>query len=223
MADFFAWLFFIALIAGAIYCFIEKLKYDRQIKQYLEMVSKLRHDLHVASNQIQDLIKYEGIHDLDLEANRFEEAIKLKEIQLNDVDIQIIKAKEEAIQIIQSARDKANLEAIRIRQAAELKAEETAGDSYRALRESVELKQMLKAIKNSIDGYGDEYLIPNHAALDDLADEYSHKEAGEDLKSARENVKKMVNLGLAAECGYSEANRKQTVSWTPKIRPPAKL
>ena len=209
MANFFAWLFFFSLIAGAIYAFIEKLKYEKRIKQGLETISKLMNDLRVTSEKLQGLIKYEEIHDLDLETNRLEGVIKLKEIQLKDADHQINKAKEEAIQIIQSAKDKANMEAMRIRQAAELRAEETAGDAYRALRESTELKQMLKAIRNSIDGYGDEYLIPNHAALDELAEEYSHKEAGEDLKSARENVKKMVNLGLAAECDYTEANRKQ--------------
>jgi hypothetical protein len=209
MAHFFAWLFFLALIAGAIYCFIEKLKYDKLVKNGQEAIAKLTNDLQQNSKELQRLSKYEGIHDLDIESVRLEGAIKLQELNLRNVEAEINQAKQQANDTILSAKDKANVESVRIIEAAQLRAEEIAGDAYTALRDSEKLKQMVKAIKNSIDGYGDEYLVPNHAALDDLAEEYSHKEAGEDLKVARDNVKRMVNLGLAADCDYAQSDRKQ--------------
>lgn len=63
-------------------------------------------------------------------------------------------------------------------------------------------------MKNTIEGYQDDYIIPNHTVLDDLADEYSHKEAGEQLKLARKRVKDMVKDSRAADCDYAEANRR---------------
>lgn len=169
----------------------------------------MTNDLQQNSKELQRLSKYEGIHDLDIESMKLEGAIKLQELNLRNVEAEINQAKQQANDTILSAKDKANVESVRIIEAAQQRAEEIAGDAYTALRDSEKLKQMVKAIKNSIDGYGDEYLVPNHAALDDLAEEYSHKEAGEDLKVARDNVKRMVNLGLAADCDYAQSDRKQ--------------
>ena len=61
-------------------------------------------------------------------------------------------------------------------------AQEIAGDAYNALRDYERLEKTLKAIRNAIGGYGDEYLIPNHAALDELAEEDA---SGEVRVSAR--------------------------------------
>ncbi|MCF6285330.1 MAG: DUF4041 domain-containing protein, partial [Candidatus Hydrogenedentes bacterium] len=59
-------------------------------------------------------------------------------------------------------------------------------------------------------GYGDEYLIPSASVLDDLAEDFSHKEAGVELKTARARVKEMVGINHAADCSYAEARRKET-------------
>ena len=61
------------------------------------------------------------------------------------------------------------------------------GDSYE--------KEIL-AMRNTIEGYKDDYIIPNQAVLDDLAEEYRYKEAGEELKAAR----KRVNYGQRSSC-----------------------
>jgi|TARA_B110000037_G_scaffold167729_1_gene190011 hypothetical protein len=210
MSEFFAWLFLLLLAAGGVYHLIQKLKYDKLVKKGQETIAQLSHDLHASSQNLERLSKYEGIHDLDQETVRLEGAIKLQESHLKDAEAEVSEAKKKASETILAAKDKANLESARILKSAEQRAEETAGDAYKALRDSEKLNQMVKAIKNSIDGYGDEYLVPNHAALDDLAEEYSHKEAGEDLEIARDNVKRMVKLGLAAECDYAQTDRKQT-------------
>ena len=59
-------------------------------------------------------------------------------------------------------------------------------------------------MKNIIKGYGDEYLIPNHSLLDDLAEEYNHKEAGQELSQVRALIKSMVKNNEVAECDYVE-------------------
>ncbi len=93
---------------------------------------------------------------------------------------------------------------------AEEKAKEVAGDAYEALRRADELSATAKAMKNIIEGYGDQYLVPASSLLDDLADEFGFTEAGEELRKARENSRRMCTLGQAADCDYAEPKRRDT-------------
>lgn len=102
-------------------------------------------------------------------------------------------AKDTAQQIV----DEANRRAVEIAGAA-LEAKNKA-DSYEAA---------IKAMKNAIEGYKDDYIIPNHAVLDDLAEDFSHKDAGEKLKLARARVRDMIKAGEAGECDYAEPTRR---------------
>ena len=88
------------------------------------------------------------------------------------------------------------------------KAEEIAGDAYTALREKDHLEEAIKGIRNVIDGYGDRYVKPTHSLLDDLASDFGHTEAGQELTTTRERVRVMVDEGLAGECDYAQATRK---------------
>ena len=88
------------------------------------------------------------------------------------------------------------------------RAEEIAGAALEAKRKADSYESAIKAMKNTIEGYKDDYIIPNHSVLDDLADEFSHKEAGEQLKLLRKRVKAMVKENRAADCDYAEANRR---------------
>ena len=65
-------------------------------------------------------------------------------------------------------------------------------------------------MRNIIDGYGDRYLEPHESVLDELADEWSHKETGQELKEARKRTRKLLKDGLAAECDYKEESRRNT-------------
>ena len=47
-----------------------------------------------------------------------------------------------------------------------------------------------------------------NSLIDDLAEEFSFKDAGEQLKQARKRVKDMVKQGHAGDCDYVEAHRK---------------
>jgi chromosome segregation ATPase len=93
---------------------------------------------------------------------------------------------------------------------AEKKAQDIAGDAYKAMQNATELEKTAKAMKNIIDGYGDRYLIPTYSLLDDLAEEFGHTEAGEKLKFSREKTRLMIKNGTSAKCEYVEANRKET-------------
>lgn len=105
---------------------------------------------------------------------------------------------------------RAVLESTRIIKEAEEKAEETAGSAFTAMRNAELYENTVTAMKNIIKGYGDKYLKPTFSLLDDLADEFSHTDAGQNLKIARERNYSMILNGVAAKCLYVEQNRKQT-------------
>jgi len=110
----------------------------------------------------------------------------------------------------QSILDSATAEAARIVDSARRKAEEIAPEAYEAKRNAARYEAAARAMKNVIAGYGDEYLIPPQSVLDDLAESFSHTEAGARLKRARETTRIMVRNGTAATCEYVEANRRET-------------
>ena len=95
---------------------------------------------------------------------------------------------------------------------ADKRSQEIGGDAYLALRDKQMLEQAVKAIQNVVEGYGDRYVIPTHSLLDDLAADFGHTSAGEALKAAREQTRRMVVQGEAAECDYAEASRRATAT-----------
>jgi hypothetical protein len=106
--------------------------------------------------------------------------------------------------------DQAIRDAARIMADADRRATEIGGDAYAALKEKRLLEEAAQAMRNIIEGYGDRYLVPTHSLIDDLAAEYSYDAAGQSLISAREQSRRMVEQGQAADCDYVEANRRST-------------
>lgn len=94
--------------------------------------------------------------------------------------------------------------------AGEQKAVEIAGDAYKALQQTEELKRTAEAMRNVIEGYGDQYLTPPYSLLDELAEEFGYEEAGEKLKAAREFTRFLIAERRAATCSYVENNRRDT-------------
>ncbi len=101
-------------------------------------------------------------------------------------------------------------QAAKIIDAANEKAEEIGGSAYAAMKNADAYQKTVKAMRNLIDGYGDQYLIPQQSLLDDLAEDFSHTQAGQELKRAREATKVMIRNGTAAKCEYVEATRQET-------------
>ncbi len=110
----------------------------------------------------------------------------------------------------QAILDSATMQATKMLDSATKKAEETGGSAYEAMRNAALYEKSFKAMKRAIDGYGDEYIIPQQSLLDDLADDFSHTQAGQELKRARETTKVMIRNGSAAACGYVESSRRET-------------
>lgn len=107
--------------------------------------------------------------------------------------------------LVAQATDEAN----RVVEAAKKRAEEIAGDAYRALQDARELEATVKAMKNVIEGYGDQYLVPTFSLLDELAEEFGYAEAGGRLKAARQRARDMIKAGAAATCDYVEEYRRE--------------
>lgn len=106
--------------------------------------------------------------------------------------------------------EEANIQASAIIKKAEESAEQIAGDAYKALKEADRLQAVIDALKNSVKGYGNDYVKPTYGLLDELAELYSFEDAGQELKRARERTKLLVSSGRAAACDYVEAYRSQT-------------
>lgn len=116
------------------------------------------------------------------------------------------KAKDEVERLKSDATRQATL----MLEQAEEKAKAIAGDAYEIAQKAQHYESVAKAMKNVIEGYGDEYLKPTFSLLDDLAEEFGYDEAGQRLKDAREKTRMLIKNGNASKCDYVEANRRVT-------------
>lgn len=172
-----------------------------------------------------ELIIYQDILDIQTECERLKRNNDLVCEQLrNEWFSKIQQADEDAKSIRREANefakrktneisllyDSALKESQRIVENAEKRAENIGGDAYRSLREADRIADTIKAMKNVIQGYGNEYIIPTYTVLDDLEKEYSHKDAGIELKKLRQNNKKLITERKAAECDYVDPERRKT-------------
>lgn len=145
--------------------------------------------------------------------------------------IKISNANSEAIAITKDARDarlkakerldnanskanelisNANDNAVKIISDAEERAKEIAGSAYESKEFAEKYEAVAKSMKNKIEGYGDEWIIPNRSVLDELAENYEFTDAGKELQKARELTKSLIKTNKAASCDYVEQNRRNT-------------
>ena len=104
----------------------------------------------------------------------------------------------------------ANRDAAKIVTEAKDSALKVGGKAYAAAEEKDMLEQSIRAMRNVIEGYGDRYIIPTHSLLDELASDFGHTAAGEALRIAREQSRRMVEQGQASNCDYVERSRRDT-------------
>lgn len=191
--------------------------FDKVAQEKRDLTTKLA-DLDAKVTTLEtknaELSKYQDIVDVAKKAQEIlseaETKAKLMTATADDIKNEATKdaslIKQNAIAVL----DNATIEAKNIIEDANKKAEEIAGDAYKAIQNATEYTKTAKAMKNIIEGYGDQYLVPTYSLLDDLADEFGHTEAGEKLKAAREKTRLMIKNHTAAKCDYVEANRKET-------------
>lgn len=104
----------------------------------------------------------------------------------------------------------ANDNAMKIIEDAETRAKEIAGSAYEAKEFAETYQAVANSMKNKIEGYGDEWIVPNRSVLDELADNYEFTDAGKELQKARELTKSLIKTSKAASCEYVEPNRRNT-------------
>jgi hypothetical protein len=223
---------FIGLVVVSVLLLIEKWQRNKAVEQLSSENAKLRYHGQQLAGQVADLSQYQDVADIHAELELIRQKIEqekagaelsvetilqegrrqatAQEEDLKAAKAELRKKQKEAEESQAALLSRASAESSRIIEEANRKAEEIAGDAYQSLRDTEHLKATAKAMSNAIKGYGDEYLVPNHAALDDLADEYTHKQAGIDLKTARARTRQMVATGTAATCDYAEKGRKET-------------
>lgn len=167
-----------------------------------------------AQAQIDVLKKYEPIVDAEAEAKRIidaaqDEASEIRYDAKNYADE--LKQKTTAANVAARLKSEtAEQEAAKIIADARRKAEEIAGEALDAKSNATIYTDAATAMKNVINGYGDEWLKPTYSLLDELADELGHTEAGQKLKEARATSARMIKSKTAAECDYIEVQRKET-------------
>ncbi len=163
---------------------------------------------------ISQLERYRGIVDVEVESLRLqrvaEQNLELLQHKARD---STLRAEREAAEI--RARAQASVETSKVSASAivaeaQVRAEQIAGNALRALEDVDQLRREAKAIESVIKGYGNDYILPAHSLLDDLAEELGHAEAGEKLKKARERTRKMIKDDSAGNCDYAEVNRRDT-------------
>lgn len=172
-----------------------------------------------------EAIAKEKIDEAQIKAARaVNEAHRQAELTLSN-------ANSEAVAITQDARDarlkakerldnansksdvlisNANDNAMKIIADAEMRAKEIAGSAYEAKEFAETYQAVAKSMKNKIEGYGDEWIVPNRSVLDELAENYEFTDAGKELQKARELTKSLIKTSKAASCEYVEPNRRNT-------------
>jgi hypothetical protein len=153
-------------------------------------------------------LKYKPIVDIEAYVDELAEDAKKTRVDTREANAKaktkLQDAEIKATNIIESAK----IQRDKVIETAEQKAVEIAGDAWDVKEKADFYTKTVKAMKNTIEGYNDDYVVPNTSVLDDLADEYDHKEAGEMLKQARKASKDLVRSDLAGNCDYAEKNRK---------------
>ena len=200
-----------------------------KVKEYRDKYSKLRtlEDLDNETSRLKGLVneynekyaRFQTMMSLDIEISRLKGLVneynekfgKLQTLKALDDELVVLRQKEK------EHRDKinehilsANLRAKKILDIANKKAEELAGDAILVMRDYRKYERALKAIENTVKGYGNKYIIPGQTLLDELAEVYGHTQAGKELKRAREQVKQMIANNTAADCDYVEPSRRDT-------------
>ena len=173
--------------------------------------------------ELEPLRKYESLRETGVEIERvlteaMTEATALRKDAQTLLEQSRTAAAEERSKATQRAKEirsqadallnQATLDAGRIVEEANKRAEQIGGDAYVALRDKQTLEQAVQSLWNVTNGYGDRYVIPTRSLLDDLATDFGHTEAGEALKAAREQTRRIVELKQAAACNYVEEDRR---------------
>lgn len=178
-----------------------------------EHIASLNQHIEQINLHYSSLKKFEGIKNIESEIERkwheylakeekekkaFAAQIKEQkdsyEAELEKIKSLIKDKNDESSRIIRLSNDQAT----EILNNARINATSIAGDAWEAKNNAQVYQEALGAIQRRIEGYGDQWVIPNTDLLEDLADEYSFEEAGQNLKLHINHSKQLVKEGKTA-------------------------
>lgn len=181
-------------------------KADQLLKDATAKSVEIMREAELASQSSRD-IGEKALNAAHLESESLRSAArKDSELILSAARQESDELKQEAMKLIEESRSKSS----DILAEADRRAREIAGEAYDVKKNIGKYEKLLRAIKNELQGYGDDYIVPSHSLLDEIAEEFAFTDAGQRLKEARNSVKSMVKNGKAATCDYVEANRRET-------------
>ncbi len=151
--------------------------------------------LHHVMAENQELGRYRPIVEVEREVHQRRAAIAAIEAGAHQQAANIVAA--------------GNQQAVTIVTEAQLRAHAIAEDALDAKRNAEAYRLEARALKNVVDGYGDQYLVATETLLDGLAEAFAHTDAGAKLKEYRQRTKAMIKAGKAATCDYVEPERRQ--------------
>ncbi len=187
---------------------------DAEKFEHSELLTKLYAELA----SLEHLKKYQAIPDVEshIQDLTLQASVIIRDAS-SEAREKMADAERRVTDLIARANQKADTTVVQAQiQAHELiaraKAEALAiaGNALDAKKKAGEYSRLVQSLKNIIEGYGDQYMVPVYSLLDELAEDFSHTDAGEKLKAARAETKRLMKLGLAAQCDYVEENRKIT-------------
>ena len=198
-----------------------RLHYEGEAQRIYSSTNEL---ILATKQRFEPLAIYEGIRDAEAEAQRLlhEAVIEAGELRREAQNL-IDQTRERTAQDRSAAQQRtkesnrqadallaqATRNAHDIVEAAQRRAEQIGGEAYAALRDKEVLEQAVGALWNTVQGYGDRYVVPTRSLLDELASDLGHLQAGEELRAAREQSRRLVEMKLAATCRYEEADRRE--------------
>jgi diphthamide synthase (EF-2-diphthine--ammonia ligase) len=196
-----------ALLANAVE---ERAKAEHEAMRLIENAQRQSHDMVAAGQVALENAKAEGSR---LCEDAGQQASGLVPVAEGEAKRIVMEARQQAKSLqteATAALHAATSTAAQLIADANKKAEGIAGSAFTAMKNAALYEQTVRAMKNIINGYGDQYLIPPRNLLDELAEDYDHAKAGQELKRSREQTLLMVRNGTAGRCEYVETHRKDT-------------
>lgn len=174
-------------------------KFIKEAKESLQSAKSQSKEILDNARESASTVRNKADYQLKSSENKSKEILKEARESAssirNKAEVQLKSAHDQATIIIERAREDA---------------QQIAGDALEAKEKADLWQAAANAARNTIKGYGDEYIIPADSLLDDLAEDFSHKDAGAKLKEARAHTKSLIKQEAAAECDYVEKHRKET-------------
>jgi hypothetical protein len=167
---------------------------EKRVEELQAMASSIEKAAIANAKEVRDAYAREALASIDEERRSCIAIVQTALDQEQSIAKRIQQKIESASSRAEQILKQANQEAARV-----------AGDALRALDEENTLKAEIEALRNRREGYGDQYIIPPNALLDELMIDYGYTDAAKRLKEAKDNSKRIVKAGEAV--AHDEASK----------------